>query len=93
MKKADTPQMRGNGLTILLDGLKRPEQGQERFVQIDTPRLHISPDWVPILDNVQEVRLVVEALASDGQSALTALVCPKRTWQWKVYLSYRDTRR
>ena len=76
--KANAPEMRGEGLAMLSGGLKRPEQGQEQFVQVGTHRLHLSPDWVLILDDVQEVRLVVEILASDRQSALTTLLCPKQ---------------
>ena len=76
--KAHTPEMRGEGLAMLMGGLKQPEQGQERVVQVGTHRLYLSPDWVLILDDVQEVRLV-EVLASDRQSALTTLLCPKQT--------------
>ena len=77
--KAHTPEMRGEGLAMLMGGLKQPEQGQERVVQVGTHRLHLSPDWVLILDDVQEVRLVVEILASDRLSALTTLISPKQT--------------
>ncbi len=77
--KANTREIGGEGLVAMLPGgLKRPEQGQERFAQVDTHRLHISPDWVLILDDVEEVRLVVEVLASNKQSALTTLFCPKQ---------------
>lgn len=56
---ANTAEMRGESLSMLPGELKRPEQGQERFVQVDMHGLHTSPDWVLILDNVQEVRLIV----------------------------------
>ncbi len=75
--KANPHEMRGEGLAMLMGGLKRPEQGQERVVQVGTHWLHLSPDWVLILDDVEEVRLVVEVLASERQSALTTLLCPK----------------
>jgi transcriptional regulator with XRE-family HTH domain len=77
--KANTREVGGEGLSMLAGGLNRPEQGQERVVQVGIHRLHISPDWVLILDDVQEVRLVVEILASGRQSALTTLLCPKQT--------------
>ncbi len=70
--KAKPGEVRGEGLTLLMGGLKR-------LVQAGTHRLQISPDWVLILDDVEEVKLVVEGLASDRQSALTTLVCPKQT--------------
>ena len=75
--KANTREGGGEGLVMLMGGLKRPEQGQERLVPAGTHRLHISPDWMLILDDVQEVRLVVEDLPSGRQSALTTLLCPK----------------
>ena len=77
--KANTREVEGESLAILAGGLKRPEQGQERVVQVGTHRLHLSPDWVLILDDVQEVRLVIEILASDRLSALTTLISPKQT--------------
>jgi transcriptional regulator with XRE-family HTH domain len=55
--KANSREMRGEGLALLADGLNRPEHGQERIV-----RLHIHPDWVLILDTVVEIRLVVDVL-------------------------------
>ncbi len=60
--KATPRETRGEGLTMLVGGLPRPAQGQEQFVQAVTPRLSISPDWVLVLDQVEEVRLVVDLL-------------------------------
>ncbi len=77
--KANTREVGGEGLVTLAGGMKRPEQGQERVVQVGTHRLHLSPDWVLILDDVEEVRLVVEVLASDRQSPLITLLCPQQT--------------
>ncbi len=62
--KANTREVGGEGLVMLMGGLNRLEQGQEQFVQAVTHRLHISMNGVLVLDGVGEVRLVVEVPSS-----------------------------
>jgi transcriptional regulator with XRE-family HTH domain len=69
--KANTPEVGDEGLVMLMGGLNRPEHRQERPVPAGTPRLHIHPDWVLVLDDVEDVRLIVEVLPSGKQSTLT----------------------
>jgi transcriptional regulator with XRE-family HTH domain len=67
--KATPPERRGEGLTMLVGGRPRPEHGPEQFVQAGTPRLPIPPDRVLVLDQVEEVRLVVDL--PGGREAVT----------------------
>ncbi len=66
--KANTHEVGGEGLVMLMGGLNRLEQGQEGFVQAITNWLNISPNWVLVLDGVGGVRLVVETLTSSSKA-------------------------
>lgn len=72
--KANTAEIRDEGLVMLMGGLDRPEHRQEQPVQVGTPQLHIHPHWVLVLDKVQEVSLVLDVLLSDRQNTLTTIV-------------------
>lgn len=73
--KASTREVEDEGLTMLTGGLDRPEQRQEQLVQAVMHRLHINPDWVLVLDNVEEVMLVVDVLPSGIHSTVTTIDC------------------